>query len=72
MTEDEFKFKADVDMQGIVEENKKEITKLIGTDESNVKCKGIRMFFVVEPDNMLTSTGLFVKGFSPEDWDDDE
>jgi hypothetical protein len=72
MTDNEFSFKKDCDMRGIVEENKTQISKLLGTDVSNIKCKGIRIFFVVEPDNMLTATGLFVKGFSPEDWDDEE
>jgi hypothetical protein len=34
------------------------------------KCKGIRIFYVDKFD-VLMSSGLFVKGFSPEDWDED-
>ena len=35
------------------------------------QCKGIRIFYV-DKFGVLMSQGLFVKGFSPEEWDDDE
>jgi len=34
------------------------------------RCMGLRIFYVDKHD-VLMSSGLFVKGFSPEDWDDD-
>lgn len=69
MTDDEFHFKSDVDMNALVKKIGKSIAESIGSDPEKNKCKGIRIFYVNEND-MLVSSGLFVKGFSPEDWDD--
>jgi hypothetical protein len=38
-------------------------------DDRNPTCKGIRIFYV-DKFGVLMSSGLFVSGFSPEDWDD--
>jgi hypothetical protein len=35
------------------------------------KCKGIRIYYV-DKFGVLMSSGLFVDGFSPEDWDEGE
>ncbi len=70
MTEDEFHFKKDVDMNALAKTIGESLAKTLGTDPEKVKCKGIRIFYVDEND-MLMSSGLFVKGFSPEDWDDE-
>lgn len=69
MTEDEFHFKHDVDMNALTKQIGVSIAEAIGSDPSKIKCKGIRIFYVNE-DNILMSSGLFVKDFSPEDWDD--
>jgi len=69
MTEDEFQFKKDVDMNASAKQIGESIAVSIGSKQ--MKCKGIRFFYVDEND-MLMSSGLFVKGFSPEDWDDNE
>jgi hypothetical protein len=70
MTEDEFKFKADADMNALAKTIGESLATTIGSDPSKIKCKGIRIFYVNE-DDVLMSSGLFVKGFSPEDWDDE-
>jgi len=69
MTEDEFHFKEDVDMNALSKQIGESLAGTMGSDPSKIKCKGIRIFYV-NPDDMLMSSGLFVKGFSPEDWDD--
>lgn len=71
MTDDEFKFKTDVDMNALSKQIGEGIAVAIGSDPDKIKCKGIRIFYVNEHD-VLMSSGLFVKGFSPEDWDNDE
>lgn len=68
---DTFRFKNDTDMNSIVETIGKSMAAQIGAKPENVKCKGIRIFFVDSESEMLMSSGLFVKGFSPEDWDDE-
>ena len=70
MTEDEFHFKNDVDMNALAKTIGESLAETLGTDPKKVKCKGIRFFYVDEND-VLMSSGLFVKGFSPEDWDDE-
>jgi hypothetical protein len=71
MSEDTFHFKNDVDMNVLTKQIGEGLADAIGSDPSKIKCKGIRIFYVDEND-MLMSSGLFVNGFSPEDWDDDE
>jgi hypothetical protein len=70
MVEESFTFKADVDMNALVETIAESLAGTIGVDPSKVKCKGVRIFFVEDDSQMLMSSGLFVAGFSPEDWDD--
>jgi len=65
---EEFHFKSDVDMNALTKQIGDSLAEAIGSDPSKIKCKGIRIFYVNEND-MLMSSGLFVKGFSPEDWD---
>ena len=68
MTEEtEFKFKTDVDMNALTKQIGEGLADAIGSDPSKIKCKGVRIFYVNE-DEMLMSSGLFVKGFSPENW----
>jgi len=69
MAEDEFHFKQDVDMNALAKQIGESLSAACGSKQ--LKCKGIRIFYVDEND-ILMSSGLFVKGFSPEDWDDDE
>jgi hypothetical protein len=70
MSELEFDFKGSVDMNAIAKQIGESLGLAIGSDPQNVKCKGIRLFFVDDTKEVLMSSGLFVKGFSPEDWDD--
>jgi hypothetical protein len=72
MKEDEFHFKESVDMNILAKQIGESLAIAIGRDPKNIKCKGIRIFYVDEKTEVLMSSGLFVKGFSPEDWDDDE
>ena len=72
MTEDEFHFKENVDMNALAKQIGESLASTIGRDPKNVKCKGIRIFYVDEVTEVLMSSGLFVKGFSPEDWGDEE
>jgi len=69
VTEDEFHFKSDVDMNALTKQIGKSLAGAIGGDPLKLKCKGIRIFYVDE-NNTLMSSGLFVNGFSPEEWDD--
>ena len=71
MTDDEFHFKDSVDMNAIAKQIGESLADATGSEPSKIKCKGIRIFYVDETTDMLMSSGLFVKGFSPEDWDDD-
>ena len=68
MTEDEFEFKDGIDPNTLIKTIGESLAQAIGS--STIKCKGIRIFYVNEHD-VLMSSGLFVKGFSPEDWDDE-
>jgi hypothetical protein len=72
MKEDEFHFKESVDMNALAKQIGESLAKTIGRNPKSVKCKGIRIFYVDEETEVLMSSGLFVKGFSPEDWDDDK
>ena len=71
MTEKEFTFKKEADMNGLVKQIGESLAATIGVDASKVKCKGIRIFYVEEDSQMLMSSGLFVEGFSPEEWSDE-
>lgn len=71
MTEEEFTFKYEVDMNKLTKQIGESLASTIGSDPSKVKCKGVRIFYVDETTGTLMSSGLFVKGFSPEDWDDE-
>lgn len=68
MSDDEFHFKSDVDLNTLVKQIGESLAATTGGDPKKVKCKGIRIFYVDEND-MLMSSGLFVEGFSPEDWE---
>jgi hypothetical protein len=67
--ETEFRFKTNVDMNALTKQIGEGLAGTLGSDPSKIKCKGIRIFYVNE-DDILMSSGLFVKGFEPEDWDD--
>lgn len=71
MTE-EFHFKDSVDMNAIVKQIGESMAATVGGNPQSTKCKGIRIYFVDEETELLMSHGMFVKGFSPEDWDDDQ
>lgn len=72
MTGKEFAFKKDADMNRLAKQIGESLAATIGVDPLKVKCKGIRLFYVEDDSQMLMSSGLFVKDFSPEEWDDKE
>lgn len=69
MIESEFHFKENVDMNALAKQIGQSLAGTIGVDPENVKCKGIRFFYVDETTEVLMSSGLFVKDFTPEDWE---
>lgn len=66
---DEFHFKTSVDMNALAKQIGTSLASAMGADPSKVKCKGIRIFYVDEVSGVLMTSGLFVKGFSPEEWE---
>lgn len=70
-TNEEFHFKKDVDMNALAKQIGESLAVTLGSDPKDVVCKGIRIFYVDQKTEMLMSSGVFVKGFSPEDWDDE-
>jgi len=70
VTENVFCFKSDVDMNALTKQIGASMAEAIGSDASKLKCKGIHIFYVDDTTGVLMSSGLFVKGFSPEEWDD--
>jgi hypothetical protein len=71
MTEDIFQFQESVNMNILVKAMGESLGATISSDPSDVKCKGIRIYFVDDKKEVLMSSGLFVKGFSPEDWSEE-
>lgn len=67
----EYRFKPNVDMNMLSIQLSESLSMLIGSNPQNVKCKGFRIYFVDEDSGVLMTEGLFVKDFSPEDWDGD-
>ena len=71
MNKEIFQFQESVNMNILVKAMGESLGTTIGSDPSDVKCKGIRIYFVDDKKEVLMSSGLFVKGFTPEDWEDD-
>lgn len=71
MSEEEFQFKETADMNAIVKQIGKSLAGTVGTKPENTICKGIRIYYVDTESGMLMQSGLFVKGFNPDDWDDE-
>jgi hypothetical protein len=70
LEETEFKFNTNVDMNVLSKQIGDSMAAAIGAEPSKIKCKGFRLFFVDETTDLLMSSGLFVKDFSPEDWNE--
>ena len=69
MSEEVFKLKEPITNEHL-DTIGKSLGDAIGSDR-NPKCKGIRIFYV-DKFGVLMSSDLFVKGFSPEEWEGDE
>jgi len=69
MTDDDFKLGPDGDLNKVIDAVRDGMASTIGGEISHIKCKGIRIYFVDNDSGMLMSSGLFVKDFSPEDWE---
>lgn len=72
MKETEFSFKQGVDINENLRKIGEGLALTIGVDPSKVKCKGIRMYYVDEENDILLQHGLFVSGFDINDYEGDE
>lgn len=72
MKETEFSFKQGVDINENLRKIGEGLALTIGVDPSKVKCKGIRMYYVDEENDILLQQGLFVSGFDINDYEGDE
>ena len=72
MTESEFKFKYGQDINETLRKIGEGLAITIGVDPSKVKCKGIRMYFVDEENDILMQSGMFVSGFDINDYEGEE
>lgn len=70
--ESEFKFKPGQDINETLRKVGESLAVTIGVDPRKVKCKGIRMYFVDEENDILMQSGLFVSGFDINDYEGDE
>ena len=72
MTEDEFKFKEGSDINENLRKIGEGLAITIGVDPKKVKCKGIRMYYVDEENDILLQSGLFVSNFDINDYEGEE
>ena len=72
MIETEFKFKQGIDINENLRKIGEGLALTIGVDPSKVKCKGIRIYYVDEENDILLQQGLFVSGFDINGYEDDE
>ena len=72
MTDSEFRFKPGSDVNDTLRKIGEGLAVTIGVDPKKVKCKGIRMYFVDEENDILMQSGLFVSGFDINDYDGEE
>lgn len=72
MTESEFRFKPGSDVNDTLRKIGEGLAITIGVDPKKVKCKGIRMYFVDEENDILMQQGLFVSGFDINDYEGEE
>jgi hypothetical protein len=70
--EDAFKFKPCADINETIRKMGESLAITIGTDPKRVKCKGIRIYFVDEENDILMQSGLFVSGFDINNYEGDE
>ena len=72
MTESEFKFKAGVDVNETLRKIGEGLAITIGVDPKKVKCKGVRIYYVDEENDILLQSGLFVSEFDINDYEGEE
>ena len=72
MTESEFKFKSGVDVNEALRKIGEGLAITIGVDPKKVKCKGIRMYYVDEENDILLQSGLFAPNFDINDYEGEE
>lgn len=68
----EFRFKPGVDINENLRKIGEGLALTIGVNPKKVKCKGIRIYFVDEENDILLQSGTFVSGFDINDWEDEE
>jgi hypothetical protein len=66
--EEEFHFKDGFDINKTIKESGESLAAMLGS--KTARCMGIRIYYVDEHE-VLMQCGLFVKGFSPEEWDEE-
>ena len=65
----EIKLKKNADIHGYIDKVKESLSTTFETD--NVKLVGITFHFLVD-DVLLSSQGLYSKGFDPDEWGDSD
>ena len=70
--DNEFKFKSGADINEILSKIGESLSLTIGVDPKKVKCKGIRIYFVDEENDILMQSGMFVSGFDINDYEGEE
>lgn len=68
----EFRFKPGVDINENLRKIGEALALTIGVDPKRVKCKGIRIYFVDEENDILMQSGMFVSGFDINDYEGEE
>ena len=69
---DQFRFNPGVDINENLRKIGEGLALTIGVDPKKVKCKGIRIYFVDEENDILLQSGMFVSGFDINDWEGEE
>ena len=72
MNESEFKFKDGVDVNDTLRKIGEGLAITIGVDPKKVKCKGVRMYYIDEENDILLQSGLFVSNFDINDYEGEE
>lgn len=68
----EFKFKSSIDINEQLRKIGEGLAITIGVDPKKVKCKGIRIYFVDEENDILMQSGMFVSGFDINNYEGEE
>lgn len=71
-TTGQFQFKDGIDINEHIRKIGESLALTIGVDPKKVKCKGMRIYFVDEENDILMQSGLFVSGFDINNYEGEE